>query len=153
MIGRASRPSTACGEPRLKCQHQLQASGVGGPQGSTHAATPAPTATIDRLGTALNNLALAAANNTTGLQQLMASNLALSSLVTLVTMANKRLAEAFAKAKPTTPPRRQRRELLNPCGPPTRLSQATTAGLMAINAANITQAQLAATKLWVTRTM
>jgi hypothetical protein len=71
--------------------------------GSTHAVTPAPAATIDQLGTALNNLALAAANDTTVLQQLTASNLALSSLVTMLTAANKKLAEALVKAKPTTP--------------------------------------------------
>jgi hypothetical protein len=87
----------------LKCQHQLQASGVGGSWGSTHAVTPAPTATIDRLGTALNNLALAVANDTTVLQQLTVSNLALSFLVTMLTAANKKLAEALAKAKPTSP--------------------------------------------------
>jgi hypothetical protein len=52
----------------LKCQQQLQASGVGGPLGCAHAVTHAPVATIDWLGTALNNLALAAANNTTVLQ-------------------------------------------------------------------------------------
>jgi hypothetical protein len=62
----------------LKRQHQLQASGVGGPLGSTHAVTPAPVATIDQLETALNNLALAAANNTAVLQQLTMSILALS---------------------------------------------------------------------------
>jgi hypothetical protein len=75
----------------LKCQCQLQASGVGCPLGSTHAVTPAPAATIDRLRTALNNLALAAANNTTVLQQLRVSNLALSSSVTTLTAANKKL--------------------------------------------------------------
>jgi hypothetical protein len=52
----------------LKRQCQLQASGVGGPLGSAHAVTPAPTTTIDQLGTAVNKLALAAANNTTVLQ-------------------------------------------------------------------------------------
>ncbi len=113
--------------------------------GSPHAVTPAPAVTIDRLGTALDNLALAAANNTTVLQQLMVPNLALSSLVTTLTAANKKLAEALNKAKPT--------ELLNPCGPPTCLSQATTVGLTAIDAASITQAQLAATKPRITRTM
>jgi hypothetical protein len=87
----------------LKCQRQLQASGVGGPLGSAHAVTPAPAATIDRLGTALDNLALAAASDTTVLQQLRASNLALSSLVTMLTAANKKLAEVLAKAKPTSP--------------------------------------------------
>ncbi len=49
----------------LKCQRQLQASGMGGPLGSAHAITPAPATTIDRLGTALDNFALAAANDTT----------------------------------------------------------------------------------------
>jgi hypothetical protein len=48
-------------------------------------------------------LALAAANDTTVLQQLMVSNLALSSLVTMLTAANKKLADALAKAKSTTP--------------------------------------------------
>ncbi len=72
--------------------------------GSIHAVTPTPVANIDRLGTALNNLGLTVANNTTGLQQLMAFNLALSSLVTTLTAANKKLADALAKAKPTSPP-------------------------------------------------
>ena len=72
--------------------------------GSAHAVIPPPGATIDRLGTALNNLALMAANNTTALQQLAMSNLALSSLVTMLTAANKKLAEALAKAKLTSPP-------------------------------------------------
>jgi hypothetical protein len=117
--------------------------------GSAHAVTPAPAATIDRLGTALDNLALAAANDTTVLQQLMASNLALSFLVTMLTVANKKLADALAKAIPTSPP------VVTPGAPrpvrsTNRLSQATTVGLMAINAASTTQA---ATKLRVTRTM
>jgi hypothetical protein len=68
------------------------------------AVTPAPAATIDWLGTALTNLALAAANNTTVLQRLMASNLALTFLVTMLTVANKKLVEALTKAKPTSPP-------------------------------------------------
>ena len=71
--------------------------------GSAHAVTSAPAATIDHLGTDLNNLALAAANNTTVLQQLMASNLALSSLVTMLTAANKKLVKVLAKAKLTSP--------------------------------------------------
>jgi hypothetical protein len=87
----------------LKRQRQLQASGVRGPLGSAHAVIPAPATTIDWLGTALKNLALAAANNTTVLKQLTVSNLAFSSLVTMLTMANKKLVEALAKAKPTSP--------------------------------------------------
>jgi hypothetical protein len=87
----------------LKHQHQIQASGVGGPLGSAHAVIPIPATTIDRLGTALDNLALAAANNTTVPQQLTASNLALSSLVTTLTAANKKLAEALNKAKLISP--------------------------------------------------
>jgi hypothetical protein len=75
----------------------------GGPLGSANAILPTPAATIDRLGTALNNLALVAANNTTVLQQLLASNLALTATVTTLTAANKKLAEALAKAKLTSP--------------------------------------------------
>jgi hypothetical protein len=59
----------------LKRQRQLQASGVGGTLGSAHAVTQAPAATIDRLGKALDNVALVVANNTTVFQQLTASNL------------------------------------------------------------------------------
>jgi hypothetical protein len=76
---------------------------VGGPLGSTQAVTPTPAATIDQLGTALDNLALAVANDTTVLQQSTAFNLALSSLVTMITAANKKLADALTKAKATSP--------------------------------------------------
>jgi hypothetical protein len=65
-------------QAHIKCQHQLQASGGGKPLGGAHAVLPAPAGTIDHLGTALDNLALAAANNTTVLQQLIAANLALT---------------------------------------------------------------------------
>jgi hypothetical protein len=88
----------------LKLQCQLQASGVGGTLGSTPAVTLDPAVTTDQLGTAFNNLALIAANNTTVLQQLTVSNLALSSLVTTLTAANKKLADALAKSKSTSPP-------------------------------------------------
>jgi hypothetical protein len=120
--------------------------------GSTHAVTPALATTIDWLGTALDNLALAAANDTTVLQQLTASNLALSSLVTMLTAANKKRVDTLAKAKSTSPPAAMP-GAPKPIWSTTLLSQATTVGLMAINAASITQAQCAATKLQVTRTM
>ena len=78
----------------IKCQCQLQASGGGEPLGGAHAVFPTPAATIDRLGTALDNLALAAANDTTVLQQLTAANLALTISNALLMAANKKLSEA-----------------------------------------------------------
>ena len=89
----------------LKCHHQLQASGGGGGLlGGAHTVLPAPTTAIFHLGAALNNLALAVANNTTVLQQLTSLNLALATLVTMLTTANKKLVEALAKAKLISPP-------------------------------------------------
>jgi hypothetical protein len=51
---------------------------------------------IDCIGAALKNLALAASNDTTILQQLTAANLALMASVTLLTAANKKLADVLA---------------------------------------------------------
>ncbi len=68
---------------------------------------PTAAPTIDRIGKALENLALAASNDTTVLQQLTAANLALTVLVTSLTAANKKLADALAgnkgSAAPVTP--------------------------------------------------
>ena len=88
----------------LKRQRQLQASGGGEPMGGANSALPAPAATIDRLGSALYNLALAAANDTTALQQLTASNLVLTTSNATLTAANKKLSEALAKVKVVLPP-------------------------------------------------
>jgi hypothetical protein len=58
------------------------------------------------LGTALDNLALAAVNDTTVLQQLIAANLALTATNATLTAASKKLSEALAKlqaTKPSTP--------------------------------------------------
>ncbi len=52
-------------QAHIQRQRQLQASGGSEPLGGAHAVLPAPPGTIDRLGTALDNLALAAANVTT----------------------------------------------------------------------------------------
>ena len=71
--------------------------------GGAHAVLPAPAATIDRLGTALDNLALAAANDTTVFQQLTAANLALTTSNALLTAANKKLLEALAQVQATKP--------------------------------------------------
>ena len=77
--------------------------GGGEPLGGAHAVLPAPASSINRLRTALDNLALAAANNTTVLQQLTAANLALNAMNSLLTAANKRLSEALAKLQATKP--------------------------------------------------
>ena len=90
----------------LKRQRQIQASGGGEPLRGANSALPAPAITIDRLGTALDNLALAAANDTTVLQQLTAANLALTTSNASLTAANKKLSEALAKVPapaPSTP--------------------------------------------------
>ncbi len=52
---------------------------------------PAAAPAIGRLKTALDNLALAATNNTAVLQQLIAANLALTATITLLTATNKKL--------------------------------------------------------------
>ena len=88
----------------LKRQRQLQALGGGEPLGGAHAVIPMATPTIDHIGAALENLALAALNDTTILQQLMAANLALTALVTLLTAANKKLADVLARNKGGTAP-------------------------------------------------
>jgi hypothetical protein len=87
----------------IKCQRQLQASGGGEPLCGANSVLPAPAVIIDCLGTALDNLALAAANDTTVLQQLTASNLALTMANATLTAANKKLLEALAKVLATTP--------------------------------------------------
>jgi hypothetical protein len=65
---------------------------------------PPPAATINQIGKALDNLALAATNYTTVLHQLTASNLALTTANTALTAANKKLLEALAKKSPATTP-------------------------------------------------
>jgi len=87
----------------LKRQRQLQATGGGEPLRGAHSVLPAPPVSIDRLGTALDNLALAAANDTTVLQQLTAANLALTTSNATLTAANKKLSEALAKLPASTP--------------------------------------------------
>jgi hypothetical protein len=84
----------------LKRQRQLQALGGGKPLGGAHTEIPTAAPTIDGIGKeALENLALAASNDTTVLQQLTVANLALTALVTLLTAANKKLADALARNK------------------------------------------------------
>ncbi len=92
--------------------------------------------TINRIGEALENLAFAGLNDTTVLQQqqLTAANLALTVLVTSLTAANKKLANALPRNKGSTAPARlelrrrhwRHRRLARQPG----LSQATVAGPM-----------------------
>jgi hypothetical protein len=60
---------------------------------------PTAAPTINPISTALKNLALAASNDITVLQQLRAANLLLTALVTSLMAANKKLADALAKNK------------------------------------------------------
>ena len=86
----------------LKRQRQILASGGGEPLGGAHGVTPAGhPPTMDRLESALDNLALAATNDRTVLEQLTAANLALTTTVATLTATNKKLAEG--KAKSVTP--------------------------------------------------
>ena len=88
----------------IQRQRQLQAMGGGGkPLGGAHAVLPAPGDTINHLGAALHNLALAALNDTTVLQQLTAANLTLTTTNTSLTTANKKLSEALASLKGAPP--------------------------------------------------
>ncbi len=88
-------------QAHIQRHHQLHASGGGEPLDGAHIVLPAPPGTIDRLGTALNNLALVAAKDTTVLQQLTAANLALIATNAALTAANKKLSEALAKLQAT----------------------------------------------------
>jgi hypothetical protein len=86
----------------FKRQHQLLALGGGESLGDAHAVIPTVAPTIDRIGKALKNLALADSNNTTVLQQLTAANLVLTASVTSLTAANKKLANGLARTKGST---------------------------------------------------
>jgi hypothetical protein len=133
-------------QAHIQSQHQLQASGGGEPLGGAHTVLLAPLGNIDRLGTALDNLALAAANDTTVLQQLNSANLALTATNVTLTAANKKLLEALAKlqaTRPTTP------------GPPLTSNKTfpgNTVGLTAIVSARCTRVPHAAARQRVTKT-
>jgi hypothetical protein len=83
----------------LKRQRQILASGGVEPLGRSHGVLPAAAPAIDRLETALDNLALAATNDTAVIQQLTAANLALTTTVTALTATNKKLVDAAARTK------------------------------------------------------
>ena len=85
----------------LKRQHQILASGGGEPLGGAHGVLPAAAPAIGRLETALDNLALAATNDTAVLHQLTSANLALTATIATLTAANKKLADAVARGKGT----------------------------------------------------
>ena len=77
---------------QLKHQRQILAAKGGEPLGGAHAVLPV----IGKMEAALDNLALAATNNTTVLQQLTAANLALTTMVATLTATNKKLVETAA---------------------------------------------------------
>ncbi len=79
----------------IKRQRQILASGGSQPLGGALAAIQGPPL-INRLESALDNLVLAATNDSAILQQLVAANLALTATVTTLTAANKKLADAAA---------------------------------------------------------
>lgn len=88
----------------LKRQRQILASGGGEPLGGAHGVTPAGfPPPMDRLESALDNLALAATNDKTVLEQLTAANLALTSTVATLTATNKKLADKAKSVTPGTP--------------------------------------------------
>jgi hypothetical protein len=86
----------------LKHQRQILALGGGEPLGSAHGVLPAAALAIGRLETALDNLALAATNNSVVFQQLTTANLALTATVRTLIATNKKLVDAAARAKGTT---------------------------------------------------
>jgi hypothetical protein len=71
--------------------------GGGEPLGRAHGVIPAAAPAIGHLKTALDNLALAATNNTAVLQQLIAANLALTAPIMLLTATNKKLVDAATR--------------------------------------------------------
>ncbi len=73
----------------VKRQQQILALGGGEPLGGAHSVIPAAAPAIGRLKTALDNLALAAMNNTAVLRQLIAANLALTATITLFTSSGR----------------------------------------------------------------
>jgi hypothetical protein len=83
----------------LKRQRQLQALGGVEPLGGAHAMTPTAAPTIDCIGAALKNLALAALNDTPVLQQLTAANLALTASVTFSLLPTRSLQTCWLKTK------------------------------------------------------
>jgi hypothetical protein len=87
----------------IKRQRQILASGGGQPLGGALAAIQV-LPTINRLESALDNLALAATNNLAILQHFIAANLALTTAVTTLTAANKKLADAAANKGGRPPP-------------------------------------------------
>ena len=109
MVGKASRPSPIPGEhgkwhsiwPTSNASANYRRQGEGGLLGGANSVFPTPATIINCRGTALDNLTLTAANNTTDLQQLKAAKLVLITSNATLTAANKKLSEALAKALAT----------------------------------------------------
>jgi hypothetical protein len=105
----------------LKRQRQILALRGGEPLGGAHGVLPVAGLAIGRLERALENLALAATNDTAMLQQLTLANLALTATIGMLTATNKKLVDAAAWAKgtptagaPAVPPGERVRILAHP---------------------------------------
>ncbi len=116
------------------------------PLRGAHSVLPAPAATIDRLGTALNNLTLAAATTPPSYSSLR-----------LQTWHSPR--QITRSQRPTISSRRlwpkslqPRRELLDHLGPPTNRSLGIIVGLVATASVSITQVQHEVARPRATRT-
>jgi hypothetical protein len=77
----------------------MSTSGFGGgePLSGVHLLTPAPTSTINRIGTALDNLTLMVSNDITVLQQLTATNLMLMALLPLSQLPTRNLLKHWLR--------------------------------------------------------
>jgi hypothetical protein len=87
----------------LKRQRHILASGGGEPLGGAHGVLPGIAPTVGGLEKALDNLALAATNDSAVLQQLTAANLALTATVTSLTAINKKLVDSATRRGGTAP--------------------------------------------------
>ncbi len=119
--------------------------GGGKPLGGAHTVIPASAPTINRISTALKNLALVVSNDTTVLQQLTAANLFLIALVTLLMTANMKLADALARNKGVVTPAAAPTTGGGGVGQ-TSLSWETIAGPMVIRSAKTTRVQPVGTR-------
>ncbi len=156
VIGKASQPLPAPRWPgKLHSASRISSANVkywlrgGEPLGGAHGVTPAPfPPDMDRLESALDNLALAATNDKTVLEQLTAANLALTGTIATLTATNKSWPTRPAPAHPALRGLLARLEKS-----PGTCTAAITVGRMAIGSAKSTRVPPVSTKQQGTRMM